>query len=117
MRKIVVIDDDQEMGRLLKTLFELEGFVVDVVAKYEEVMSAVQEAHPDVVLLDVHLQGKDTMGLMREMRQDDTLATIPVVMTSGMDVKEECMKAGATEFVVKPFLPSQMTQLVTALLS
>lgn len=117
MDRILVIDDDREMGRLLRTLFELEGFEVHVAAEYDDVLPSLEVSNPDVVLLDVHLQGKETFGIMRHIRQDGQLNAIPVVMTSGMDIKDACLDAGATEFVVKPFLPSEMTRVVKELLS
>ena len=117
MDKILVIDDDQEMGRLLRTLFELEGYEVHVAAQYEDVVPALEASCPDVVLLDVHLQGKETFELMRHIRQDDQLSEIPVIMTSGMGIEDACLGAGATIFIAKPFLPSEMTRVVKELLS
>jgi CheY-like chemotaxis protein len=113
---ILVIDDDQEMGRLLRTLFELEGYEVHVAAQYEDVMPSLAASCPDVVLLDVHLQGKETSGLMRQIRQDEQLSDIPVIMTSGMAIEDACLDAGATVFVPKPFLPSELTRVVKELL-
>jgi CheY-like chemotaxis protein len=116
MLRITVIDDDPEMGRLLKTLFELEGYQVTSASKYQDVLPTITRAEPDVVLMDVRVQGKETIDLMRQMSQDKTMASIPVVMTSGMDRKEACLAAGAKAFVLKPFLPSEMTRMVTELL-
>mgnify|MGYP006295773025 CR=1 FL=1 len=117
MLRITVIDDDPEMGRLLKTLFELEGYQVTSVSRYQEVLPTIEQSAPDVVLMDVRVQGKETIDLMRQMSQDENLACIPVIMTSGMDLKEACLAAGAQAFVLKPFLPSEMTRTVTELLS
>ncbi len=116
MNTILVIDDDQEMGRLLMTLFELEGYQVTVASQYYKIMPTLRQTRPDVVLMDVRVQGRETVELMRQIRQDEELSQIPVVMTSGMDVKRACLEAGATAFVLKPFLPSEMTKTVTDLL-
>ena len=116
MPRITVIDDDPEMGRLLKTLFELEGYQVTSASKYQDILPTIKNAEPDIVLMDVRVQGKETIDLMRQICQDETMAPIPVVMTSGMDLKEACLAAGARAFVLKPFLPSEMTRMVTELL-
>jgi len=116
MAKVLVIDDDREMGRLLRTLFELEGHQVTVASRYQDVLPTARQFHPDVVLMDVLLQGKETVELMHQMRQEKGLSHIPVVMTSGMDKRRECLEAGATEFVLKPFLPGEMVEIVKELL-
>jgi CheY-like chemotaxis protein len=116
MKKILVVDDDPEMGRLLRTLFELEGYEVTVTSRYPEILPSVRHTMPDIILLDVRVQDKETIELMRQLRQDDELAHIPVIMTSGMDVKTACLEAGAAQFVLKPFLPSDMTKIVVDLL-
>ncbi|HIE38376.1 MAG TPA: response regulator [Anaerolineales bacterium] len=116
MSTILVVDDDREMGRLLKTLFELEGHQVVVVPRYEEVFSALHRVLPDVVLLDVRLQNKETIELVHKMRQEEGLNDIPVVMTSGMDRRRECLEAGADLFILKPFLPDEVVRMVGGLL-
>ena len=49
MDRILVIDDDREMGRLLRTLFELEGFEVHVAAEYDDVVPSLEALNPDVL--------------------------------------------------------------------
>jgi DNA-binding response OmpR family regulator len=115
-KKIMVVDDDREMGRLLRTLFEMEGYQVSVVPVYEEILSTARQVMPDIVLMDVRLRGKETVDLMRQMRADVGLKRIPVVMTSGMDLGRECMEAGAKLFVLKPFLPDELVRTVGRLI-
>jgi CheY-like chemotaxis protein len=95
MPSITVIDDDPEMGRLLKTLFELEGYQVTLASRFRDILPTIRKAEPDVVLMDVRIQGEETIVLMRQMSQDEIIGSIPVVMTSGMDLKEACLAAGA----------------------
>jgi DNA-binding response OmpR family regulator len=112
--KILVVDDDLEIGRLLRTLFELEGYQVTVASRYENIFPTIQEIEPDVVLMDVRIQGKETIDLMRQIRQE--LPPLPVVMTSGWDLERACLDAGATRFVMKPFLPGDVIRIVASLL-
>jgi CheY-like chemotaxis protein len=117
MSKILVVDDDREMGRLLKTLFELEGYEVVVASNYHEIVPAILRSQPDLVLLDLHVQGRETVELVRQMQQDERFKRLPVIMTSGMDLGEACLRAGAREFVLKPFMPTDMAELVKRLLN
>ena len=115
MSTVWIVDDDREIGRLLKTLFELENHRVLVFRTYQEVLPALRQALPDVVLMDVLVQGRETIELVRQMRQEEGTAHVPVVMTSGMDCGQQCLDAGANLFVLKPFLPDELVKTVADL--
>jgi len=112
----MVVDDDQQMGRLIRTLFELEGHQVVVTPSYPEILPALQQTQPDLLLMDVRIQQEETIPLIRQIRAHESLADTPVVMTSGLDCGKECMAAGADLFILKPFLPDELVQIVNDLL-
>ncbi len=112
----MVVDDDREMVRLLQTLFELEGHDVVVTRSYQEIEATLRQSMPDLVLMDVRVQDGDTIPLVRQLRQDEALARIPIVMASGLDRRHECLDAGANIFVLKPFLPDDLLRMVAGLL-
>ncbi len=114
MSKILVVDDDREMSRLLKTLFELEGHTVTVARAYDQILPALAQEQPDIVLMDVHVQDSETIPLIQPIRQQGK--RLPILMTSGMDRRQECMAAGADQFILKPFLPTDLINLVQQLL-
>ncbi|MFN3762061.1 MAG: PleD family two-component system response regulator [Anaerolineae bacterium] len=116
MRKIVIVDDDPHMSRLMRTLFELEGFEVVTTQRYQDILPVIQEARPDAVLMDVRVQGRETLDVVRQMRREPDLTNIPVVMTSGMDYQRQCLEAGANCFLLKPFIPDEMVRMVGTLL-
>jgi len=113
----MVVDDDKNTARLLRTLFELEGHDVVLTSIYEQVMPLLCQDIPDVMLTDVQVQGWRTTDLVRQMRREDKLAHIPVVMISAADYYNECLDAGADLFVLKPFLPDELVQTVVGLLT
>jgi len=113
---ILVVDDNKIFGGLLKTVFELEGHQAVVVNNREDVMPTALHARPALIVMDVHIARDDTLGVLRELRADETLKTIPVVMTSGMDHSAECLAAGANIFILKPFRPSELMAKVANLL-
>ncbi len=112
MEKILIVDDDRATSTLLRTLFEIEGFVGVVCPKPEDVLNTVRREQPDVILMDVHLAEVDAIDILREIRRDAALHATPVVMTSGMDVREKCEANGASAFMQKPFKPTELVTLV-----
>ena len=112
MPKILIVDDDRATATLLRTLFEIEGFVGVVCPKPEDVLNTARRERPDVVLMDVHLAEVDSIHILREIRMDSELQTLPVVMTSGLDVREKCEANGASGFMQKPFKPTELVALV-----
>ncbi len=116
MSTVLIVDDDQGMIRLLRTLFELEGFQVVTVSSFEDVLPTCREVRPDVILMDLRLRGQETLPLLQQIRREDGLSNIPVVMTSGMNCRTRCLDAGADLFLLKPFLPDELVQKVREVL-
>jgi two-component system cell cycle response regulator DivK len=110
--KILIVDDDRATSTLLRTLFEIEGFVGVVCPKPEEVLNTARREKPDLVLMDVHLAEVDSIHILKAIRTDVELQTVPVVMTSGLDVRETCEANGASAFMQKPFKPSELVALI-----
>ncbi len=116
METIIVVDDDRVFRELLTTVLSLEGYRAVVRTAPEEVIPTAREEEPALVLMDVHIRSQDTFGTLQELKQDEVLSAIPVIMTSGMDHAQECIKAGADAFVLKPFRPSEMLATITDLI-
>ncbi len=112
MPKILIVDDDRATATLLRTLFEIEGFTGVICPRPDEVINTARRERPDVVLMDVHLAEVDSVDILRQFRSDQDLLHTPVVMTSGMDVREKCFAAGASAFMLKPFKPMELVVLV-----
>jgi CheY-like chemotaxis protein len=116
MHTIMLVEDHPEIGRLMRTLFELEGYRVVVTNSYDEILPLLSQTLPDAILMDVQINGQETIDLVRQMRQSgDNLACIPVAMTSAWDCRRECLEAGANEFIPKPFLPDEVVQEIGTL--
>ena len=116
-RRIVVVDDDQVFGGLLKTVLEFEGYKVAVVPWPGDVLPALRQLAPVLVLMDVHTGRGDTLGILREIRADAELNGLLVVMTSGMDRSPECLAAGANDFILKPFSPADLLNKIADLIA
>jgi CheY-like chemotaxis protein len=113
MPKVMLAEDDATMLSLLKTLLSLEGFeVANVDFDSEKVIDAVKREKPDVLLLDVHLPNENGIEVLRRIRQDDGLKKMRIVMTSGMNMQEECLSAGANDFLLKPYMPEDLIAML-----
>jgi DNA-binding response OmpR family regulator len=116
-KKVLLAEDDITMVSLLKTLLKMEGYQVVALDAEEDVAAAVRREHPDVLLLDVHLFQKSGLEILDTLRRaKDTKGTC-VVMTSGMNVKEECLRRGANDFLLKPYMPDDLFNVLDRNLS
>lgn len=110
MSKVLVVDDDRTMVSLLKTLLQLDGYEVVLAGTAQSFWERLEENQPDLILLDVYLQDEDGFELVEELRarSDASVAQLPVIMTSGMEVSSRCRDAGADDFLLKPYDPEQL---------
>jgi DNA-binding response OmpR family regulator len=88
MAKVLLAEDDPTMLSLLQTLLKMEGFEVLALNHDSDVRAAVQLEKPDVLLMDVHLGQQSGMEILETIRKDHDLAQLRIVMTSGLNVKE-----------------------------
>ncbi|NPV55964.1 MAG: response regulator [Anaerolineae bacterium] len=108
--KIVIIEDDSTIVELLTVLLELEGFKPSVInnATIASIVSSVQDIKPDVILMDVNLKGVIGLELTKAIRSQTSFPQPRILMWSGMPLKNECIAAGANDFLMKPFDPDKL---------
>lgn len=112
MPKVMIVDDDRTMVSLLKILLEMDGYEVVNVTHGSDFLPNVRDEKPDIVLLDVFLTNMDGKELVAEVRKSEDFSDLKVIMTSGMDLAEQCSKAGADAFLLKPYTPEQLMQVL-----
>ncbi len=108
MPKILLAEDDAIMVSLLKTLLKMEGFQVVAVDADADVPAAARAEQPDILLLDVYLSRQDGLAILDKIRSETATQKLNVVMTSGMNLREECLKRGANDFLLKPYMPDDL---------
>ena len=108
--KIILCDDDPTMRSLLETLLGMEGYnaVSFIESTDEKFINFLLIEKPRAVLLDVHLTYSSGIDLLVKIKQEDQLKDMFVLMTSGMDLKKECMEKGADGFLLKPYMPDDL---------
>ncbi len=108
MAKILLAEDDTTMVSLLKTLLQMEGFDVLALDVDSDITAAVEREKPDAIFMDVHLGDKSGMQVLNSIRKNPDTAKVRVVMTSGLNMKDECLNLGADAFLQKPFMPDEL---------
>ncbi len=114
MPKIMLVEDDRTMLSLLTILMQMEGFEVcsPTDDRPEDILAAIRMERPDVTLLDVNLRLGNGIDLLCQMRSDVELKGARVIMSSGLNLKHECLQAGADSFLLKPYMPDELIKLV-----
>jgi len=112
----MLVEDDQTMVSLLTTLLTMEGFSVRVPSNHftEGLINSILKELPDVTLVDVNLRVGNGLDLVREIRQKSEIKHLHIIMCSGLNLKKECLKAGADNFIQKPFMPDELINLIHA---
>ena len=108
----MIAEDDTTMVSLLKTLLKMEGFETVVLNVDANVPEAIRLERPDVLLLDVHLSRQSGLDILDSIRQSADIKNVRVVMSSGANVKEECISHGANGFLLKPYMPDDLISLL-----
>lgn len=114
MPKVMVIEDDKTMLSLLNTLLQIEGYqvVTDSDETPENIIIQIQQEHPDIVLMDIYLRQGNGLDVLQCIRKDPTLSNVRMLMSSGMNYKEQCMGLGADGFLLKPYMPDALLDLI-----
>lgn len=117
MPKIMIVDDDRLTVSLLTTFLELEDFQVVSVADGKSALKRAIEEHPDAFLVDFHLSDGSGIDFIKGLRAESTFGATPIVMASGLNREDEAIEAGANHFMIKPFDPGDLIDVINDLLS
>lgn len=106
VKKILVVEDDPAIRRVIAIALKSEGHAVDECANGADALATAYELRPDIVLLDVMLPGKDGLAVCRELRANPETRAIPIVMLTAKGEESDIvagLDAGADDYVTKPF--------------
>ncbi len=112
MPKIMIAEDDLTMVALLQTLLGMEGYQVVALSVDDDVLESVRNDQPDVLLLDVNLPNINGLDVLDQVRADDETRDLKVVMTSGLNLETECINHGADDFLLKPYMPDDLLNIL-----
>ncbi len=113
MNKILVIDDEKNILSSFTKILNQEGYQVSTAHNAEDGLERVRAEKPGLVIMDIRMPGMSGIEAVSEIRQVD--AKIPIILMTAfgtIDTAIEAMKAGAYEYVIKPFDISEMKEMV-----
>jgi two-component system response regulator AtoC len=109
VRRVLVVDDEENLRVVLRTLLRRHGYEVETAPSGEEALVLVDSFGPDVVLTDVRMPRMGGLDLLATLKAKGNEATVIVMSAYGnMDLAIEAMKAGAYDYVQKPFKPDEV---------
>ena len=96
-KKVCIIDDDEDLREIYLMKFNQEGFDVLLAVNGEEGMKIIREKKPDIILLDLQMPVKSGVEVLQELRADQELAKIPVIVLTNIDNEDAFKKIGEYE--------------------
>ena len=118
MARIIFADDDPIVGAIVqKTLLDA-GHAVGVVENGETALAAISRRRPDLLILDITMPGMTGSEVLDRVRRNPDLWDLPVLMLTGRRSQSDediAIRAGATDYLRKPFDPDQLIVMVEAL--
>jgi DNA-binding response OmpR family regulator len=116
MKKILVVEDETHIQRLIKLILEKHGLHVDAVSNGEEALQFLSANDtPDLILLDILMPGIDGLQVLRTIKANANMKEIPVIMLTALAQETVVMKGielGAEDYIRKPFHPQELVKRV-----
>ena len=118
MARILIVDDDQTIGLMLKDILEFSDHKVTVSQQPKLIKENIIKHEVELILLDKLISGVDGTDVCAELKADPELAHVPIIMMSALhNVGELCKSVGAVEFIPKPFDMDTLLNRVTEVLA
>jgi adenylate cyclase len=103
-KKILIVDDEPDFIEMLKLRLEDQGYTVEYATDGQDGLTRARNFDPDVILLDILMPGKDGYTMLRELRLDEKVRDIPVIVTTAKAGMIDLFKMeGVEDYLVKPF--------------
>jgi two-component system response regulator AtoC len=113
MRRVLIVDDEQNLRHMLQTLLRREGYEPVGVASVEGALMEIEDRPYDIVITDLRMPGQSGMDLVDEIRRRNIDTTVVVMTAYGSrDIAIEAMKRGAYDYISKPFEADELVLLL-----
>jgi two-component system cell cycle response regulator DivK len=120
MARILIVEDSPDNMKLFRTVLRLKGHEVTGLSGGDGLLQAIEQGHPDLVLMDIQLPGKDGFALLQEIRSS-ALARLPVIALTAHAMtgdRERALEAGFDDYITKPIdiraFPDQVERALNA---
>src|ERR1700737_659887 len=119
MEKVLIVDDNRASRHLIRAILKTVRCNIIEATHGQQALDLVQQERPDLVLLDIDMPGLDGLAVVRKIREDTSLADLPVVAVTASAMegdREKAMAAGFTDYLTKPLRAAILRQHVQHLL-
>jgi len=120
-RRVLCVEDDREMIDLISLILEQRGYEVEGVTSGAEGLRAARRERPDLILLDLMMPEMDGWEVLRQLKNEDSLASVPVVVVTAkaqnIDRVLGLHIAGVDDYVTKPFGPEELLERIEKVLA
>lgn len=117
MNKILIVEDDHNLGIMIQDMLGFSGYDVMLSRKPEQTANNIIEHDIKLVLLDKLISGIDGTDVCATIRKTNAISKTPILMMSALsNAREVCLKAGASEFISKPFDMDELISKIELLL-
>lgn len=114
---ILIVDDDADIGTMLKMMMEYKGYSVMLLNKADKTLESLHTHSIDLVILDMLIAGINGTDVCRNIRAESHKARLPILMISALpDARQVCIDAGASDFISKPFEMEEIISKVSTLI-
>jgi two-component system response regulator VicR len=117
--KLLIVDDETDLGELLKDYFQMKGFVVFGTGSGEEAIALLRQEKPEVIVLDMLLKGKlNGIDVLKDAKQNSPQSK--VIMLTGSDtvaLENEAKRIGVSRYLHKPVTVKQLEEVINEVLS
>lgn len=117
---VLIVESHKDTRDLLKTLLELNDYLVVEVGDGEQAIAQAEKVYPDIVLMDTNLPGLDGLAVTQWLRKHTSLHLVPIIITSGNAFpvfRSKALAAGCNEFLVKPINFDQLDDILKRYIS
>jgi two-component system KDP operon response regulator KdpE len=114
--KILIVDDEPQIRRVLRTTLASQGYTVAEARTGEEAFEQFREERPDLILLDVNMPGRSGLDVCQEIRRTSDVPIIMLTVRNTERDKVQALNAGADDYVVKPFGADELMARIRATL-
>jgi len=115
-KNILVVDDEAQITRVLKTSLSSQGYGIRTAADGEEALQVIQEWSPDLIITDLRMPNMNGLELCREVRKESRVPIIVLSVKGEEIIKVQALDAGADDYVTKPFSMNELTARIRAAL-
>lgn len=116
-QKILILDDDLDIGMMMKMMLQFKGYDVALFTTPDKIEEEISNQPYDLIFVDMLLSGRNGIDICKALKSNPAVAVIPLIMMSAHpDAKQICLAAGVDDFIAKPFEVKEVLLKVVGLL-